>query len=275
MIQSPKAQSVGPLVRQSNFYLPLWYIIVYIGGISPTIMINVATGRWTAPPFNYPPKKAGIVYIQVIPAVLWLLGSTLQVYLTTVGDFVYHRVNGNPFMTSIFMTFELSAVYSLVSDLSPLGQHVKFMEWALAIGTWIYFALGMFFVSSRWPEDYHTGHKICMNILMITASGPGFFRVLRHFRELVTGRLFKCNLYTNYADIPGTPNLKNFRNVESTYFVLAFLLTDAYAGLVLYKEGVLFKSPWTTVGQYSSLTQVSKMRPTRRHSSKARLSERD
>jgi hypothetical protein len=247
MIQSPKTAKIGPLIQQSNFYLPLWYIIIYCGGILPTIMINALTGKWTAPPFIYPPKGAATICIHVIPAVLWLVGSIVQVYLTTVGDFVYHRVNGNPFMAIIFVTFELSALYSLVKDLSPLGRHVKFMEWALAIGTFIYFVMGMVFISSGIPE-YHTGHKICMNVCMITASGPGLFRVLRHLRELVSGRLFQVSRFTNYADIPGSPYLRNFRDVESTYFCLAFLITDAYAGLVFYREGILFDSPWSTLG---------------------------
>lgn len=244
MVQSSKAPSDRPLVQQSNLYLPLWYTIVYVGGILPTVMINAAAGKWTAPPFNYPPRKSYVVYLHVIPAVLWLLGSALQVFWTTVDNWAYHRVTGNPFMTTIFVTFELTAVYSLVTELSPLGHHVKFMEWSLVLGTFVYFALGMFYVSLG--ADYHIGHKICMNVLIIDASGPALFRVLRHFRELVTGRLFKCNRFTNYADIPGNPrNLKNMHNVESTYFVMGFLVTNAYASFVLYKDGVLFNSPWS------------------------------
>jgi len=113
---------------------------------------------------------------------------------------------------------------SCFSKLSPLGAHVQFMEILLGLGTFIFFFMGMVFIALK----DHLGHKICMNVLIITALGPGFFRVLRHTRELLTCRLFKVDRYTNYQDIPGTRNLRNFHNVESTYFVLAFLLTDLY-----------------------------------------------
>merc|ERR1719464_182755 len=75
---------------------------------------------------------------------------------------------------------------------------------------------------------------------MITASGPGFFRVLRHTRELLSCRLFKPTRFTNYYDIPERPeaDFRNFKSVESTYFCMAFMLTNAYIAWTLFQMGV-------------------------------------
>merc|ERR1719210_1701221 len=66
------------------------------------------------------------------------------------------------------------------------------------------------------------------------------FRVLRHTRELLSCRLFKPSRFTNYYDIPkrSAADFKNFKDVESTYFCIAFLITDAYIFHTLYQMGV-------------------------------------
>jgi len=115
-----------------------------------------------------------------------------------------------------------------------------FMEWSLALGTNVYFFAGMAFVSL----GHIQGHIICMNMLMITAFGPGFFRVLRHAREFVTGRLFQPSNYKNYLDVVGTAHLRNFRCVESSYFCMAFVFTDAYAAFVFHQTGVFADPEW-------------------------------
>merc|ERR1712232_183703 len=96
----------------------------------------------------------------------------------------------------------------------------------------------------------NTGHKICMIMTMITASGPGFFRVLRHARELVAGRLFSPARFTEYDDVPNNPpQWVNFKNVESTYFCLAFLGTDAFAAFAFHRMGLLSGSGWSWLCQ--------------------------
>lgn len=240
-----------PLVIDANIYVPLFYIVAIVGGILPTVAIHLWTGNWCAPPFNYSsePKRIGVILLHVVPAISWLVCSAMMVFSTTLSKFTFHRVLGLSWMQSIFIIFEVSSIYSLVSDRSPLGKHVQSMEWLLVVGTWFYFVLGMLFISIQTNEDtYHTGHKICMVTTMITASGPGFFRVLRHLRELVTGRIFKPTLFTNYSDVPNNShNWKNFKDVESTYFCLAISLTTTYLTFVFYKMGTLLHSDWSAL----------------------------
>uniref|UniRef100_A0A7S1F6Z8 Uncharacterized protein n=1 Tax=Noctiluca scintillans TaxID=2966 RepID=A0A7S1F6Z8_NOCSC len=235
------------LVTDANIYVSLWYIIVITGGLLPTLSIAFYTGQWCAPPFNYPSQAIDkkVIILHVIPATCWLFGSTAMLFATTFENFNLHREIGLCLMQTIFVAFLASAMYSLVSDLSPLGKHVQLMEWFLAFGTWLYFVLGMYFIAQPGTE-YHTGHKICMVTTMITASGPGFFRVLRHFRELVTGRLFRPSLFTNYSEVPSNErNWTNLKSVESTYFCLAFIMTDAYLLFVFSRMGVLRDSEWS------------------------------
>jgi len=248
-------------ISEATTWVSIWYFIVTAGGLMPTFLISLFTDKWTAPPFNYRTKGTGIILLHVIPATLWLIGSILQVFFTTLdkpswelaqgpnGAFLVHRVFGGSLMNTIFIVFEVSAIYSLVSNLSPLGKHVQLMEWLLAIGTFIYFTTGLFFIYLQDPY-YHTGHKICMIMTMITASGPGFFRVLRHTRELATGRLFSPALFTEYDDVPKNRHQwRNFKNVESTYFCLAFIGTDLFAALVFSRMGLLHGSEWSWLCQ--------------------------
>jgi len=232
------------LVFDANVYVSLWYIIVITGGLMPPLILRSFSGQWCAPPFNYPPTGAHIIALHVIPAVTWLVTSGAMVFFTTLEDFSLHRTFGMAGMQSIFLTFELSALYSMVSNLSPLGRHVQTMETLLAAATWLYFVIGMYYIAQFEPE-YHTGHKISMVTTMITASGPGFFRVLRHTRELLSGRLCKPTRYTNYADVPdNAENWYNFKSVESTYFCLAFLITDAFVIWVYHQMGMLSDPRW-------------------------------
>lgn len=246
-VRSQTLEGIPELTKKSNFYLPIWYIICFVGGLIPTMMIQAIYGKWTAPPFNYPQVglKQKIVVLHVVPACLWCFGSIWQVFLTTIGDIFYHKFFGIGFMIPIFTVFIGTAIISLVWDISPLGAHVKFMEWALALGTSFFFVVAMYFVARG--GEWIDGHKICMNIVMIYAFGPGFFRVLRHLREFIRCRLTKAPLFTNYSDIPGTDYVKNFRDVESTYFCLAFLFTDAFAAIVMWQDGLLSSSSgWQT-----------------------------
>jgi len=225
-----------PLVTKTNIFLGIWNFICFLGGIAPTCLIQTFYKKWTAPPFNYPTKKfkTDIIWLHVVPAVAWFTFASIQIYTTGLHSWAWHRFNGLAILIPVFAVFNFSAMISCFSKLSPLGAHVQFMEILLGLGTFIYFVMGAGFIAFK----DHLGHKICMNVLIITALGPGFFRCLRHTRELVTGRLFKVDRYTNYQDLPGTKNLRNFRDVESTYFVLAFLLTDAFTACALYTYGV-------------------------------------
>lgn len=232
-----------PLVRDSSLYIPIWYFLVCGWGLVPTMLIGALGGKWTAPPFYYPPPKSFIVTAHAAPAMLWLVGSALQIFFAqegllsaTADPWLQHRVLGMTGMTSIFVAFQITAIISLLADLSPLGRHVQFMEWNLALGSWLVFAAGLYYISTG-PAG-HTGHKICMSFVMLYASGPLAFRVLRHVRELLAGRLFSPGKFSAYSDLEGK-RLKDMRNVESTYFCIAFLMTNAYAFLFSYQSGIL------------------------------------
>ena len=237
-----------PVDYKANIYIPIWNFVCFGGGIVPTLLIQAYYGKYTAPPFNYPWRvgqmyssdQTTILKLHVVPAMLWFLATSFQVFAIGLTDskIPWHRIGGLTFAVPVFSIFDFSAMISCLDKLSPLGAHVIFMEVSLALGTLIFFLMGLFFIAIK---DYFA-HKICMTFLIITALGPGFFRVLRHFRELVSWRLFKAPQFTNYKDVEDTKHTYNFRNVESTYFTMAFLITDAYAGYTLYQYGV-FKDP--------------------------------
>merc|ERR1719511_638563 len=82
-----------PLVVDANIYVPIFYIVVTVVGLLPTMAIALWTGEWCAPPFNYPlaTKKASIIALHVVPSILWMVGSATMVFSTTLSTFGFHR----------------------------------------------------------------------------------------------------------------------------------------------------------------------------------------
>jgi len=232
------------------------YVFFLQIGFIPPLWIWGRTLRWTAPPFKYRYTKQGqgVVTSHTIPALMWLALVSFQIKFLEPGAYMYHKILGFPFLSGLFSIFIITAVFSEKLKISPLGRHVMFMETFLSLGLMLYFAAGAVFI----VIGDAVSHRICMVALLIGSGGPGTFRVLRSIREFIAGRLSQYDKYTFYDQlnekidpvslIPGeqethianmrrgenADHLTDFRNVESSYFCMAFIVTDTWLFLTYY-----------------------------------------
>jgi len=232
------------------------YVFFLQIGFIPPLWIWGRTLRWTAPPFRYRYTKTGqgVVTSHTIPALLWLALVSFQIKFLEPGSYLYHRILGFPFLSGLFSIFIITAVFSEKLKISPLGRHVMFMETFLSLGLMLYFGAGAIFIII----GDQVSHRICMVALLIGSGGPGTFRVLRSIREFISGRLSQYDQYTFYDQLNEEldpvsliPNLQavhqanmkigenaahltDFRNVESSYFCMAFIVTDIWLFLTYY-----------------------------------------
>jgi hypothetical protein len=243
-------------VYNGTKFVGMYYLLLTFIGFSPPLIIKGFTGRWTAPPFYYPENSARVLNSHVLPAICWLLLSTVQVFLISQAYYMGHRVLGNPIIFTNMVIFLITAVYSEVKKVSPLGDFVICMESALAIGVFVTFCTGMYFIAAASQNYFGDAefeknrvvliqhHKEFMILTIFYAGGPGLFRVLRTTREFLTCRLFQASRYSAYSDVPNTPYLKSFRDVEATYFSMAFVITTSMAAYVLHLMDGLY---WMTI----------------------------
>merc|ERR1719161_2676849 len=121
---TPSSEERNDPTRMIN-YKACWYASVYffltLVGFFPPQIIHTVSGRWTAPPFNYNHAKRMVVESHVLPAALWLLGSTVQIWLTTSTSMLMHQILGF-FLILIVFAFIFTSFYSAHADLSPLGR---------------------------------------------------------------------------------------------------------------------------------------------------------
>lgn len=72
----PSIPDENRLVIWFNFYLPCYFFLLNIG-FAPPLTYLMWHKKWTAPPFNYPKYRINVVYLHTMPALLWLVTSTL------------------------------------------------------------------------------------------------------------------------------------------------------------------------------------------------------
>ena len=237
-----------PLIQVVNLYLPIFILFIQLG-FAYSLYIYCKKQKWTASPFNYPPDKEQMINFHVIPAFIWLFTASLQVYLISLPNSIYHRILGMC-LFFLFAIFILTAIISVRKKLSPLGTHVEFMEWSLVLGSSLYLFLGIMFIClARKRNEFYEYHMIAMTCTIISSAGPGVFRVLRLIREACFKRLCKSDDYTNYEEVnfPGgddktkknsLKNITNMHDVESTYFCLAFVITSLCMYVPFYLAGM-------------------------------------
>jgi len=210
---------VSKQVRISNQAVGIYYLILFLVGFTPPMIILTITGKWSAAPFWYPNRKRWVIRLHTMFAFTWLLWSAVQVYLITLKNSNYHKVSGMCLVIFDFMPFIYTAVFSAYEKLSPLGPHVELMEIELGFGLLTFLMMGLITITT---ENYE-GHMIAMVGLCFGAGGPGLFRVFRTLRETFSCRIWHYKHYTYYSDIHlDVENLKNTWDVEATYFTLSF-----------------------------------------------------
>jgi hypothetical protein len=203
-----KIKDSHDLIHEFNFYLPIYVIILQIGFLPPLYNL-VFHNKWTAPPFDYPKEKRIIIDLHTVPALLWLVIVCIQVLAITYIEFPrWHRIQGM-MLFMLFSIFIFTALYSAQVRLSPLGNHVIFMEWILGLSIAGFMSGGLISIvlayvsgeDGKPNQDYFTNHKIFMMATIMGSGGPGIFRVLRTFREIFSRRLWRPKVYCQYAQI--------------------------------------------------------------------------
>jgi len=243
-----------PLEKVLMFWLPIHFQVLFVGFIPPlSIWMLSKEAKWSAPPFMYNAEQRIVLVYHTFPAFTWLLLAALQVYfINEIPEM--HAVTGVAMTIPIFGAFIVTAMYSRDRMLSPLGNHVMFLEFWLGTASALYLFISL--VSMVFFDNKQM-HKIFMTFCILSSTGPGVFRCMRTTRELLMGRLFQVAKYKWYdqALIKGAneseetrlARVKNLQDVESTYFASAFLVTNVGIALVFGAAGML-KEPIIVAG---------------------------
>jgi hypothetical protein len=192
--------------------------------------------------------------------------------ITYLDNPYWHRIQGM-ILFMLFAIFIFTALYSAQVKLSPLGNHVIFMEWVLGLSIAGFMCGGLISIvlayvnqkNGKPDHEYFQNHKMFMMATIMGSGGPGIFRVLRTLREIYSGRLWYPSKHTEYAQINYTfwrrergledlsdadrkissENIKDFRDVESSYFCYAFIVTSGLMYIPYYWAG--FGTHWIPI----------------------------
>merc|ERR1712124_177773 len=107
-----RVNTQGPLVYEISVVCSLYYVFVFVG-ILPPMFIHTFTGKWTMPPFGYPVSEYSHQVSHVVPAVLWLVLSAVQVYTTQHSWWYTHRLLGGSVLSMIAPVFMFTSGRSM------------------------------------------------------------------------------------------------------------------------------------------------------------------